>query len=255
MKATSMGCPLSGHMFRRGAILAAVLLGVIVSTGAAQDNRLPEAMVQASAIRMRDAVRQVPRAPVTQVPQSVNDPIGFRGFIAFDRNAMYAAESFNAAFDKSSFSVTGFGGEVINVYRRLFLRLAISSMEETGEPRSTDNATPLTLKLRPLEIGGGWRLRAVANGRVVPYVGGGLLRMSYDETSGFAGSRENISESFMGSNVFGGVEVRVAPWIIAGVEGQYRHVANALGDGGVSVEVGENNLGGTTFRILIGVGR
>jgi hypothetical protein len=53
--------------------------------------------------------------------------------------------------------------------------------------------------------------------------------------------------------VFGGVEVPVWKWMVAGVEAQYRSVPNAIGDGGVSAEFRETNLGGAVLRVMIGI--
>ena len=85
--------------------------------------------------------------------------------------------------------------------------------------------------------------------RFAVYGGGGLVRVEYRETSDFASSTENVRQSFSGYFVFGGVEVPIWKWIFAGVEAQYRGVPDALGDGGVSEDFGETNLGGTVLRV------
>ena len=41
--------------------------------------------------------------------------------------------------------------------------------------------------------------------------------------------------------------------MFAGVEGQYRSIKDALGEGGVSDVFGETNLGGAVFRVMFGV--
>jgi hypothetical protein len=112
---------------------------------------------------------------------------------------------------------------------------------------------PISVELTPLEIGAGWRFRALAGGHVLPYVGGGWLRMAYKETSEFASGDENTDTAFNGSVMFAGVEVMFLEWMIAGAEVQYRSVPGALGDGGVSEVYEEDNLGGVTVRGLLGV--
>jgi hypothetical protein len=51
--------------------------------------------------------------------------------------------------------------------------------------------------------------------------------------------------------VFGGLEARIWKRIGAGLEVQYRGVADALGDGGLSEAFNETDLGGAAVRGLI----
>lgn len=200
---------------------------------------------------------QARRAPARSAPPRRFD---WRAYFTYDANSMAASQTFDAIFEKTTFKATGFGGEVLGLWKGVFARIAVSSMRETGsravvfDGEPVRLGIPLTLELRPLEIGAGWRLAPLARGRVVPYGGIALLRVGYKESSDFADPSEDESTAFSGTGVFGGVEVRVAPWIIAGVEGQYRSV-NALGTGGISKEFGEKNLGGGTLRVLVGVRR
>lgn len=203
-----------------------------------------------------EAAAQTRPAPRQQRPQLFD----WRAYFLLDGNSMAASESFDAILGKTRLSAPGFGGEVLNLYGGLFARVAVSSMKESGERvvvldgEVIPLGIPVEITMRPVEISAGWRLRPMLGGRLVPYGGVGLVRLRYTETSDFAEGDENSDESFSGFNVFGGVEARVAPWVIAGVELQYRGV-DALGDGGVSKEFGETNLGGTTFRILVGIRR
>lgn len=235
------------HSFLRSVV---AVLFLLVGTVVAHAQALPSPGA--------DVAPQARRAPANPDPDV---PFDWRAYFVVDSNAMAAKDTFDAVFGKTTFSATGVGGEVLNVWRRVFVRVAVSSMKESGERAYVFDGTvvplgiPLQWKLRPVEFGAGWRLRPLAGGRLVPYVGGGLLKVNYEESSDFSTSAEKIKESLSGTSVYGGIEVRVAPWIIAGVEAQYRDVPDALGDGGLSKEFGDTNLGGTTLRFLVGVRR
>jgi len=51
------------------------------------------------------------------------------------------------------------------------------------------------------------------------------------------------------------VELRVHRWVGVGVDAQFTHIARILGQGGISKDAGENDLGGTAARVKIMVGR
>lgn len=184
-----------------------------------------------------------------------------RAYFHVDFTTLAASRTFDAVIGKSRLSMPGGGGEALNLWKGLFARVAFSTARETGSrvivigDEVIPIGVPLTVELRPLEIGGGWRFRPMAGGRIVPYVGAGALRVGYRETSDFGQSSDNTDTTFNGSVVFGGVEASVFSWIIAGVEAQYRTVPDAIGGGGVSGAFGETDLGGTTLRVLIGVRR
>jgi hypothetical protein len=194
-------------------------------------------------------------------PAAAPGPSKWRAFVVVDSNAMAASQTFDAIFGTSRLSAKGFGGEALSLWRGLFARAAMSSMRQNGsrvivsDGEVASLGIPLRMSMRPVEIGAGWRMAPVARGLVVPYAGGGMLRVTYTESSDFAEAAEDSETAFSGAHVFGGLEARVAPWVVAGAELQYRSLADALGDGGVSKEFGESNLGGLTFRVLIGIRR
>lgn len=186
-------------------------------------------------------------------------PIGFRAFAIIDRESMAASQSFDAVMGTTSFSGFGAGGEVLNLWKQAFARVAFARMSKTGSRVYilNDEVIPadITLKVQmtPLEIGGGWRFPLRQYPRFTPYAGYSGLFLNYKETSDFAGPDENTSKVFTGHTLFGGVDVSVWKWITAGVEVAYRTVPNALGDGGVSEEYSEKNLGGTSLRVMFGI--
>ena len=113
---------------------------------------------------------------------------------------------------------------------------------------------PVEVSMTPLDVTAGWRF-APRFGRVIPHAGVGYTRLKYEETSDFAAAAENVAESFSGFHVVGGAEVRVTRWI--GLTGAlvWTSIADALGDGGAAKAFDETNLGGTSLRISLVIGR
>lgn len=204
-----------------------------------------------------------PEAQITTRPSPPVPPARsfLRAYFLFDSTELAAAETFGAVVGKSRLSMPGGGGEALGLWKGLFARVAFSSVTETGsrvvvlDDEVIDLGIPLTVELRPLEFAAGWRFPALLRGRLVPYAGGGLLRMGYKERSNFAIGDDNTDTTFTGNLVFGGLEASIVSWVIAGAEVQYRSVPDALGEGGVSQAFGENDLGGMTVRVLVGIRR
>ena len=199
-------------------------------------------------------------SPAAAQSSSAPYELGVRAYFLVDSNLLAATESFEATMGSSSMTAMGAGADV-GLWRGLFARIAFSSMKETGTRVNVIDGTvvpldiPLTIEMKPLELAAGWRVPLRKAPRVTPYGGAGYLRLAYKETSDFADASEQSDESFNGFVVFGGVEVVVWKWVVAGGEVQYRSVADAIGASGVSQTYNETNLGGTTFRFLVGVRR
>ncbi len=201
-----------------------------------------------------------PAQPAT--PRAWVEPgSGYRAFVMFDQVSFSAQETFDAVLGKTRLSAIGGGGE-IRFWKGLFVRGAYSSMDAAGERAFVVSGQvipvgiPVTVEIKPLEFGVGWRLPLDRARRFVVYGGGGSLYVSYRETSDFAEPGENTDESFTGQMAFGGLDVRIWKLVSAGVEVQYRSVPDALGrEGSVSAEFDETNLGGTAIRFLVGIRR
>ena len=58
----------------------------------------------------------------------------------------------------------------------------------------------------------------------------------------------------MGYLIVGGAEFRVSRWVAVSGDLQFTRVPGILGEGGISKETGETDLGGTAgrFRLIIG---
>ncbi len=200
-----------------------------------------------------------PQAPAANAPQPMSVP-HFRAYVQFDRVGMAASQSFEAVLGKSSFLAAGGGIDLIDVWRNVFARLALSRMGGDGFRAFVANGevvslnVPIEVRMTAIEVAGGWRFVLRQLPKYTFYGGAGLLRFGYAEKSDFAAGEDN-SGGYFGQVVFGGVEVPVWKWMVAGVEAQYRSVPNAIGDGGVSAEFRESNLGGAVLRVMIGIKR
>jgi len=183
--------------------------------------------------------------------------VGVGAYFAFDLDAMAAQKSFDAVLGTSNLKGFGGGVDVLNVWKGLFIRAAVTHASKEGNRAFVFNGqaislgVPIKVSMTPVEIDGGWRFFTAS--RVMPYVGGGLVLMRYSEKSTFASSDENVSQTNRGFIVLGGVEVALSRWFMTGVEAQYRRIPDALGAAGVSQDFGETDLGGFTARVLLGI--
>jgi hypothetical protein len=202
-----------------------------------------------------------PAAQAASRPAPTARHLGVRAYVLFDVESMAASQTFKAVVNSSRLHGAGLGGEILNVWRQAFVRVAFARMSRSGSRAFVDNGQvfslgiPLTVKLTPVEVAGGWRFAPEAGGRYVLYGGAGALLLGYSETSDLAQTGDNVSQTFHGYVAFGGVDVPVGRWITAGAEVQYRGLPGAIGDAGVSKAYGETNLGGFVVRVLVGVKR
>jgi opacity protein-like surface antigen len=192
-------------------------------------------------------------------PSSSERKFGVRAFFGADVNSMAAQKSFEAVLGTSR--VNGFGGGADVIFGNAFVRGAVSRVSKSGNRAFVFNGEtfslgiPLQLTMTPIEIGGGWRFASGSEARVTPYAGAGVLFLMYKETSSFAQAGDDVSQNGRGFTAFGGVEIAVVKGLVAGAEAQYRSVKNILGAGGLSQDLGEQNLGGFTVRVLFGYRR
>jgi opacity protein-like surface antigen len=194
--------------------------------------------------------------PSTPAPKP---KMGFRGFFVLDTEMMTASQSFEAITGSSTLIGYGGGGEVVNLWKHLFVRGSFAQASTSGERVIILNGTVIPtgvgidVGLGTVEVGGGWRFPIRKHPKFTPYAGGGVLFVNYTEDSQFATNTDNVSESFTGYAFQGGVELALTKLIYASVEGQYRLVPDALGDAGVSKTYSETDLGGFVFRVMVGV--
>jgi hypothetical protein len=86
-------------------------------------------------------------------------------------------------------------------------------------------------------------------------VAAGFGSYSYKETSDFSDPGENIDTRQPGFVVNGGFEFRLHRWVGVAVDVQYSRVKGILGEGGLSQQLGEDDLGGVAARFKFVVGR
>lgn len=191
-------------------------------------------------------------------PASAKPSIGLFGL--FDYSTISARQSFDAVFGEHVTMAPGVGGEVTNLWKGLFVRVAGSRSKLSGERVVIFNADvfklgiPLTTEMTPIEFGGGWRFQSrYAPSRIVPYAGASVITMKYKETSDFAESSENADESYSGFGVFGGVDINLTRGIFGGVEGQFRSINFTPGPNSAAASFNESNLGGGILRVRLGI--
>jgi opacity protein-like surface antigen len=189
-----------------------------------------------------------------------NGRVSVRGFGEVGATVFTAAESFAAIFGSRTGPVFGGGVEVV-LPRRVFVGVAASRFRKTGERVFISDGErfglgiPTRVTLTPLQITGGYRFPRVIG--LTPYAGAGPGWYRYAETSEFAGTGEDVNERFSGFHLLGGAEVEVTRWLSLGGELQWATVPDAIGDdaNGVAREFSESNLGGTTIRLKVVIGR
>lgn len=188
-------------------------------------------------------------------------PIGFRAYVIVENESLTASKTFEAVLGTSTMRNVGAGGDVINLWKGAFARVAVTQASKTGsrvfvdaDQRVYSLNNPVTVTLKPVEIGGGWRFRALdKKGRIVPFAGATILWQGYQETSKFSDGSEDTDEIFKGQSVFGGVEIAIK-FVQVGVEGVFRRVPKAFGAEGVAGAFSETSLGGGAIRVRFGIG-
>jgi hypothetical protein len=202
-----------------------------------------------------------------------SEGIAFRPFVMVIGQRFAAEETFTAVFDDPTQVMFG-GGLSVTQGDQFYLELSASRFKKTGQRaffsngRSFGLGIPLTATLTPFEMSAGYRFHrnpAPARGRApvrparparfIPYLGAGVGLYRYQETSDFAQTGDDLDTQHVGGIAEGGLEVRLHRWIGVAVDVRYTYVPGILGDGGVSKEAGETNLGGIAARFKLVVGR
>jgi hypothetical protein len=178
------------------------------------------------------------------------------GFVRFT-----ASDSFDAVVDSPGGVIFG-GGVEVDLPRHLFVALRASQFRKDGHRVFVfdDTVFPLnteaTITVRPIELSVGYRFDH-GGSPLVPYVGGGIGWHRYKETSAAAASGEDVSGTFTGYQVMGGVTYRLGRLFGVAGEGSWSSVPNTLGDdpNSVAAAFDESDLGGFTARVKFVVGR
>lgn len=181
------------------------------------------------------------------------------GYAMVGRINFAANESFDAIFGESSGPI--YGGGVRISEGGLFLDVGAWRYHAEGERAFVAGGEvfplgiPLEVTVIPIEFSAGWRFRLRKMPRLTPYAAGGYTLMKYRETSAFAADDEDADETFDGFHLFGGVEYKVTKWFGVAGEASWSTTPDAIGEAGVSAAFNETDLGGTTFRFKVTIGR
>lgn len=223
-------------------------------TQTARASVLALAMVAALALPIAAQTRTTPRpAPSRSVE------IG--GYAMVGQFTFAAQESFDTILGKSSGPIFGGGATIGLPIGGLFVDIGAWKYSDSGErvlvlgSDVVPLGIPLDVTIVPVEISAGWKFRIGKMPKFFPYLAGGYTSYGYKETSTFAGSGEDVDDRFGGYHVRGGAEYKLTRWLGIAGEMAWTTVPDALGNGGVSALFNEDDLGGTSFRARITVGR
>lgn len=204
----------------------------------------------------------VPAAAQTRTGSTrpAQDRPGISAFGTYDWLSITSSKTFDAVFGTSKTQAIGAGADIVNVWKHVFLRVAASKTSMDGERVAVVSSTvyklgtKLKLQMQPTEAGAGWRfVSRNSRSRLTPYVGAAAVFLSYKETSDFADTGDNVSETFKGFGVFGGVDFKITNQIFAGGEAQYRSINTKPATNSVAASFNEKDFGGVVLRVKLGV--
>lgn len=213
--------------------------------------------VLAAIATVAPAAAQTPAAR----PPASSRSIEIGGYAMVGQFSFAASESFDAVLGTTSGVILGGGATVGLPFGGVFVDIAAWRYAGSGERVLVvgDDVFPLGIpidvEMVPLEISAGWRFRMRRLPTLIPYVAGGYTSFGYTETASFAGSGEDLKERFGGYHLRGGAEFKLTSWLGVAGEMAWTRVPGALGSAGVSAAFNEDDLGGTSFRARITVGR
>ena len=197
--------------------------------------------------------------PQVAIPSLAPD-MALRPFFLVTEQRFAAPQTFDAVFGAQVQPFLG-GGAQVAFSNGLYADVAISRFSKSGERAYLLNGEsfklgiPLKATITPVEITGGYRFGAEWSSLVIPYVGAGLASYGYTETADFAETGDNVNLRGSGYLVVWGAEFRLHRWVVASADVQFTRVGGILGEGGVSQQAGEDNLGGVAARFRVMIGR
>jgi hypothetical protein len=186
--------------------------------------------------------------------------IEVRGYGMIGSMTFTASDTFESVVGTDSGRLVGGGVEVGLPLGGLFIGVGGSQFKAEGSRvfvtsnRVFSLGIPTNITVSPIDVTAGWRFRQWSR-RVVPYVGGGWSSYRYEESADFAAPGENVNERYSGYHLLGGVDVRLTRWLGLGGEYVWTRVPDALGQDGVSAFFSETDLGGSSLRVKLSIGR
>ena len=185
--------------------------------------------------------------------------ISIRLFGLVSAQSFDAKNTFDAVFGSTGGVFYGGGVEIVHP-SGLFVDLEASYFSKTGQRAFVNDGqtfqlgVPLTVTMVPLDAMVGYELRR-QRWRFLPYVAAGITSVGYKETSDFSEPGDDVDARQVGYIVAGGVRVRVSPRFSVSVDAADSRVTGILGEGGLSQQFGEKNLGGVSGRVRVIIGR
>jgi len=190
--------------------------------------------------------------------RSPNEP-AVAAYATFGRMNFAAGKTFDAVLGDSSFPIYGAGARISS--GNLFFDFGAWRFKETGErvfvfeDQVYPLGIPLTVTAIPVEFTAGWMFHFKSVPRLRPYLAGGLTSMRYREESDLSTRFENDDKTFNGVVARGGIEFKILKWVGVATEAVWSSIPDAIGTGGVSQVYKETDLGGTSFRFKVVIGR
>ena len=213
------------------------------------------ALLVTLAITMPAAAQTAPRRPAGSRTVEIG------GYAMVGRINFVAKDSFETILGATSGVILGGGATVGLPLGGLFVDIGGWRFKDDGERVLIINneeiplGIPVEVTIAPIEISAGWKFRIRRMPKFLPYVAGGYTSYGYKETSSFSAIGEDVDDRFPGYHLRGGAEFKVTRWLGVAGEAAWTTVPEAIGKSGVSEAFNETNLGGTSFRLRITVGR
>jgi hypothetical protein len=204
-----------------------------------------------------DAVEFVDAPPASAAAEGGGEFM-IRGFGQFGTSLFTAQDSFEAVLDSKWGVAYGAGAQLV-FPNGLFVQAGFDRFEETGtrvivsDTQVFRTAIPNTVTVTPILATVGFR--EVESRRVVSYVGAGVGWHVLEEQSPVLATAGDYKEGHIGYHVSGGAEFRLLPFAWLAGEVQWASVPDGLGEVGLGAVFDETNLGATTFRVKVLIGR
>lgn len=203
--------------------------------------------------------------PQTPPPPPPSRGIEIGGYAMAGLMTFTAADSFDVILGQPSGPIFGGGGRIGLPLRTRFggLFVDVGAWRFRGEGERVfvfggeefGLNIPLEITITPLELSAGWQFRFRRALRLRPYVAGGYSSYGYQETSPVNTPDEDVDDRFGGYHLYGGAEYKIMRWLGVAGEVNWTTIPDAIGVGGVSAEFDEHDLGGTSFRFKVTIGR
>jgi|SRR6185503_10548312 len=256
--------------------LSAVVLSAVLAT---PTRAMAGQLVAPVGVVAADDHAKPPQAPGTQkpAPQTTKPkpaptpklPIGVRVFGAYETTVMKASQTFKAATGSSSMPGFAVGADILNLWKKVFLRIGMSKASADGTRGFVDETdhfvstgVPIEIGLRNIELAVGWRNYMKKHPRMALYAAAGMTSASFSQESPDPDAGDNSTASGTGFVGLAGLEFGLKKetparpakrQFVLGIEAQFRSITGVLGESGISKDFGEDNLGGFAVRALFGI--